>query len=79
MCEWEGEYHRAHILRNNWGGLVIQALVNWMEGPDNKRFVKSLCFYETSWTHGPKFKIRPMHKRALIIPLGSSMNPLEDL
>ena len=36
MCEREGEQHRAHIHCTNWGGLVIQAPVNWREGQDNR-------------------------------------------
>ena len=36
LCEWEGEHHRAHIHCTNWGGLVIQAPVDWREGLDNR-------------------------------------------
>ena len=36
MREWEGEHHRAHRHCTNWDGLVTQALVNWMEGLDNR-------------------------------------------
>ena len=38
MGEREGKHSRAQMDCTNWGGLVIQALVNWREVLDNRIF-----------------------------------------
>ena len=34
----QGEHHRTQMHCTNWGGLVIQASVNWRERLDNRMY-----------------------------------------